>query len=150
METGSGHTKKPSRFYEAPTEEAIEAEGTLIAEIRARIRARIVGSRVINSLVVLATGSLITTQEIMTNGYEKPLDLLTNYGFPAIFNGIAQMKIERSLRKTEDDMVMGITELQHNNAGALPINSLNIGVITSQIYFVETANNEIPPQPTGT
>jgi hypothetical protein len=94
------------RFYRAPSEECIKEKGQPAAEIHARIRARVVGSRVMNALVAFGTGTGISLIEILKDGNLKSLDIATNYALPAFINGIAQLKIERQLIHTENEITV--------------------------------------------
>lgn len=92
------------RFYRKPSEADVERDGSTMAEIRAQIRARILGSRAVSAVVSVSIGTAITAQEYLVDNGMKPTDLLANFAIPALVNGIAQIKIEKQLRQTGQEL----------------------------------------------
>lgn len=95
---------KLPRFYRKPSEADVERDGSTMAEIRAQIRARILGSRAVSAVVSVSIGTAITAQEYLVDNGMKPTDLLANFAIPALVNGIAQIKIEKQLRQTGQEL----------------------------------------------
>lgn len=104
MSGDSLQERKKPRFYREPTEEEIDRDGSEIAEIHSRIRARIIGSRVLAGLIVAGIGTVGTIVELKTQSDFKPVDLLYNFGVPALFNGLAQIKVEKNLHHVEGEI----------------------------------------------
>lgn len=97
-------SNKIPRFYRKPSEADVKRDGPTKAEIRARIRARILGSRAASAVVSVSIGTALTAQEYLADNGMKPTDLLANFAIPALVNGIAQIKIERQLRQTGQEL----------------------------------------------
>lgn len=102
--TGDKLLHNKPRFYKEPSQDDIEANGSEMATIHARARARIIGSRVLSATVAFGIGIAMTAQEYLANGKVEPADCIANFGLPAIFNGLAQIKVERQLNHTEQEL----------------------------------------------
>jgi hypothetical protein len=106
--------KRP-KFYKEPKEAEIEAEGRTAAEIKARTRARIIGSRVLSATIAVSIGTAVTTQELWSRGDISIIDLLGNFGFPIIFNAVAEFKIEGQLRRMGQELIRVLPALDEEN-----------------------------------
>lgn len=104
MPKGDGLERKRPRFFKEPTNEDIETNGWAVATVNARIRARIIGSRVMAGTVTLGIGTTLTAQELLTNTANKPVEFIANFVIPAIVNGVAEIKVERQLRRTAQEV----------------------------------------------
>lgn len=96
---------KPPRFFKYPDQVEIQEKGLAVANVHQRIKARIIGSRVMTATVVLGIGTAISIQEYISNGTIRPVDILANYAIPSAINGLAEIKVEGQLRRTEKDLV---------------------------------------------
>jgi len=107
--------RKLPRFYKEPSDDDIEANGWAMANIHARMRARIVSSRLLATTVALGTGTAITAQELLTNNGAKPVNVIANFCIPAIINGLAEIKVERQLRHTEHEVAELLPDILNAN-----------------------------------
>ncbi len=102
--------EKP-RFYREPSESDIESMGVLAAEINARTRARIVGSRAISATVAIGTGTAITAYELLWGGDIEIVNLLGYFGSPILINTVAELKIEGQLRHMGEELIRILPEI---------------------------------------
>jgi len=102
--------KRP-RFYKKPTEYEIESVGVTAAEIRARTRARIIGSRVLSVAVATTVGTAITVADSLSGVKLSVPDIIVNFGIPAAINTAAQLKTENQLRHMGEEIIRVLPEI---------------------------------------
>jgi hypothetical protein len=107
--------KRP-KFYKDPTDAEIEAEGRLTAEIKARTRARVIGSRVLSATVAVSIGTAITTQELLTGSNINIINVLGNFGIPILINTAAELKTEGQLRHMGQELIRVLPALEELNS----------------------------------
>jgi hypothetical protein len=109
--TENNEFDKHPRFYKKPSESEIESEGKLTAEIMARTRARIIGSRVLSAVAVTGIGTLLTVQDAVSGKDLKAADLVGNFAFPIIINTAVELRIEKQLRNMGQELIRLLPEI---------------------------------------
>lgn len=118
-----GWQRNRPRFFKEPSDEDIEANGWAMATVNARVRARIIGSRLMAGMVSLGIGTALTAQELLTNTANKPVDIIANFVIPAVINGVAEIKVERQLHRTAQEvgeLLRDIPNINDNRGDASP------------------------------
>lgn len=87
------------RFYKPPTPEEESAYGRMFAEVRARIRAERIRSRVFSGFAAVATGSLITITDTLISGPPDPRVAIGHFAAPLVVNVVAEIRAERAQRR---------------------------------------------------
>lgn len=98
MTDGNSLVKKQPHFYKSPSAEDIEKKGWVLANVHARNKARIVGSRWWAAGSALAIGASVT---YINRDNISPTSVLLNFVAPAAVSSVAQLRFERNARGSE-------------------------------------------------
>lgn len=101
-----------ARFYRPPTNQEAEEHGPIIAEMRQRIRARKLGSRVVSATVAVSMGTLnVIAQELFISEGANQKTVIASFGIPAVIQSFVQLRSERTLGNAVGDFTETATEV---------------------------------------
>lgn len=89
----------------------IELEGRVTAEIRARTRARIIGSRVLSAATATTMGTALTVADGLSVEKLSVPEIIVNFGIPTAINTAAQIKTEHQLRHMGEELIRVLPEI---------------------------------------
>jgi|GEM_PF-3955495 len=90
------NSEQHSRFYKPPSPDEVEANGSIVADTRARIRAERRGSRLFSAAAAFTMGTLLNISEYLTVGSFDARDAVTNFAIPTLINTAMQLGREHT------------------------------------------------------